>query len=453
VVKAKCVKRLSDELKLAPRRLSGGRKIRTTILKNEKSCWTVTKRKTRKDALSEETKKTCYEFWLSSGISRPTGNKKDVKRERLGPKLYTSHVIYVLEKTQTEAYLEFKKAQPDIKISQRMFDKCRPFFVRPVRQQDRQTCCCRYHVETKSLFKSCMNFRKKILSDKEDEIENVPENVVLFNSLSEVGDATLCPATEGNIDIACLDRKCDQCGVQNLQLLPEEKNKSDDAPMVQWETYEYVNIKVKNKTIKKLMLVKKETCPGDMFDSFLKMLTTFAAHQDRAVWQQKQIKSLTEHLPLNDCVCIHDFSENYRCTDKLELQSAYFQKTEVTIHVTIIHRHAMLEYDGIQSTEDDPEIITEAFHVISPDQQHDHHFVHQVQSLVNDHLKSISYQVETMHEFTDGCCCQYKSRHCFGDMCSACSEFGYKRFIRNYFETAHAKGNYIVHMTERHIKL
>ena len=52
-----------------------------------------------------------------------------------------------------------------------------------------------------------------------------------------------------------------------------------------------------------------------------------------------------------------DFSENYRCTDLKELQSSYFQKTEVSIHVTTIHRHAVLEYDGVES----PEIITEHF--------------------------------------------------------------------------------------------
>ncbi|VDI72529.1 Hypothetical predicted protein [Mytilus galloprovincialis] len=45
-----------------------------------------------------------------------------------------------------------------------------------------------------------------------------------------------------------------------------------------------------------------------------------------------------------------------------------------------------------------------------------------------------------MHEFTDGCAAQYKSRHCFGDISQTCKDFGYSNFTRNYFETAHAKG-------------
>ena len=94
------------------------------------------------------------------------------------------------------------------------------------------------------------------------------------------------------------------------------------------------------------------------------------------------------------------------------VQSAYFQKTEVSVHVSVIHRHALLEYDGIDSLDDNPEIITEHFYVISPDQQHDQHFVHEVRKQIDYYLKSISYPVDTMHEFTDGCAALYKSRHC-----------------------------------------
>ncbi len=108
--------------------------------------------------------------------------------------------------------------------------------------------------------------------------------------------------------------------------------------------------------------------------------------------------------------------------------------------MTIIHRHAVLEYDGVTSTEEDPHIITEQFFVISPDPSHDHHFTHAVQLLVSEYLQSIVCEVSTMHEFTDGCSAQYKSRHCLGDVSYATSDLGYERLVRNYFETAHARG-------------
>ncbi|VDI72528.1 Hypothetical predicted protein, partial [Mytilus galloprovincialis] len=105
ITETRCRKNLAKKLGLPVRRLSRGNRNRTTILKSEKSCWAYVCRKTRKDALSEETKRLAYNFWMKPGISRPTGNKADVKRERIGPKIYTCHQVYLLEKTQTEVTL------------------------------------------------------------------------------------------------------------------------------------------------------------------------------------------------------------------------------------------------------------------------------------------------------------------------------------------------------------
>lgn len=45
-----------------------------------------------------------------------------------------------------------------------------------------------------------------------------------------------------------------------------------------------------------------------------------------------------------------------------------------------------------------------------------------------------------MHEFCDGCSCQYKIRHCLGHLPHSLNDLGYKKMIRNFFETSHAKG-------------
>lgn len=45
-----------------------------------------------------------------------------------------------------------------------------------------------------------------------------------------------------------------------------------------------------------------------------------------------------------------------------------------------------------------------------------------------------------MHEFCDCCAAQYKSRHCFEDVCDSVAKFSYVELIRNFFETSHAKG-------------
>ncbi|OPL20828.1 hypothetical protein AM593_09181, partial [Mytilus galloprovincialis] len=210
VTEKKCRKRLAMKLNIPIRRISGGRRIRTRILRSDHFCWSFTKRKTRADALSEDVKRQVFEYWQKSGISRPTGNKSDVKRERLGPNIYASHMIHILEKTQTEVYTDFKIENPEINISQRSFENCKPFFVRPVRQKDRQTCCCRYHVEIKAAFKTCMSFRKKYYPKKKLKIMY--------------------------LQIAHVD---------NFKLLDEESDESESAMDVKWEKFEYINFNVK----------------------------------------------------------------------------------------------------------------------------------------------------------------------------------------------------------------
>jgi hypothetical protein len=138
----------------------------------------------------------------------------------------------------------------------------------------------------------------------------------------------------------------------------------------------------------------------------------------------------------NHCVVIHDYSENYDCKEKFELQQTYFQRTEVSIHVSVIYRHAILEVDGVESLPDIPVIVTEHFFVISPDDKRDQFFTEKVQNLIRDYLDSIQYNVKVIHEFT----VQYKSRNYFGLNKNICTEHDYDLFIRKYFETSHAKG-------------
>lgn len=41
-----------------------------------------------------------------------------------------------------------------------------------------------------------------------------------------------------------------------------------------------------------------------------------------------------------------------------------------------------------------------------------------------------------MLEFCDGCAAQYKSRNCYGELCSSICNLGYYTIIRNFYETS-----------------
>ena len=82
---------------------------------------------------------------------------------------------------------------------------------------------------------------------------------------------------------------------------------------------------------------------------------------------------------------------------------AISKKAEVSIHGSILYRHAILEYDQVDSSTEEPNIICEQFFVISPDSSHDRHFTLYCQKQISEYLKSISAEIKIMHEFTDGC--------------------------------------------------
>ena len=112
---------------------------------------------------------------------------------------------------------------------------------------------------------------------------------------------------------------------------------------------------------------------------------------------------------------------------------------KVSIHVTELYRHASLEYDGVTSTTEEPEVIKEYLFAISDDVTQDHDSVLHIQKLISTYLKDeVETQITKMHEFTDGCAGQYKSRHCFEDLSCSLQHLGY--VVQRNFATSHAKG-------------
>lgn len=407
-------------------------KDRDFILSSKgKKCWLVTTRKVRKDAVDEETQNLIYKWWKEN--SRPAGStKNDIVRRRLGKKHYVEHARQVLEKSQLEIYQDFICENKDLqgKICLRKFESLKPFFVKKAKIADRQTCMCRLHVETRMLLEACMKFRKKAEND-----------LPIWEHLSQAACATLCDIQEGETHKrACLERSCDKCGTDRVEFSSQELDKTNTT-LIKWQRYEYVVVGVTNegKDKKKISLVDKETPPGEMFEYFIELLEKYPLHQFNAKWQREQCNKLINQLPQSHCLAVHDFSENYTLKHDQEIQSEYFSSTQAALHVTVLYRHAVPEVDQEESSEENPIIIKEYIICISDDVTHDHHFVHKARSHIAEYLKNIGANITVMHEFTDGCAAQYKSRHCMGDISNSEADYGFKT-IRNFFETSHAKG-------------
>jgi len=100
-----------------------------------------------------------------------------------------------------------------------------------------------------------------------------------------------------------------------LVLLPEEKESVSNHE-VKWKRCDYVptgKLTSDGKEMKKISLVEKCTGPKELFDYFLELLGGFPYHSFLAKWQGEQLNSLLENRPLDEAVCIHDYSEGYAC--------------------------------------------------------------------------------------------------------------------------------------------
>ena len=81
--------------------------------------------------------------------SRPTGDKNDVVKKCSGKQQYIQHVKHVLEKTPTEAYMEFKELHPEIQVKQRKFENLKRFFVKQAKKETRNHACARNTLKQK----------------------------------------------------------------------------------------------------------------------------------------------------------------------------------------------------------------------------------------------------------------------------------------------------------------
>ncbi|VDI32144.1 Hypothetical predicted protein [Mytilus galloprovincialis] len=211
------------------------------------------------------------------------------------------------------------------------------------------------------------------------------------------------------------------------QNVRQQNNQNDDIP----------NAIFKNKMAKCRALKRlKDTLPASPSkkQAILKHYMCVSPTAKQSL--KRQSPSLSEKVLENMKGFIHETKQkrNYDARNAMHVISASVSGEKLSKGEKSKAAH------GIDSTLDSPVIVSEQFFVISPDLDHDRHYTRYVQTLISKYLKSISAEIKYMHEFTDGCSAQYKSRNCMGDVCTHRSDLGYDVLIRNYFETSHGKG-------------
>lgn len=383
-------------------------KILKTTIKALKSRFR-SKRKRRRDALSEVVKAKVRRFCLREDISRVLPHKRYATKHGPG---------HVLQHTLRQAYTLFRKEYPEVKLGYTLFTRLRPKNVRLISSRFLDTCQC----------VCCLNVRLKLLavnrlisktpslpSDLRVEDENA-----LYNKL-------MCAKGENKFHKPdCIQRECRNCSQRKEALQRHfQPLLSANLGKLSWSRWtrgdggrEPI---VQTDTIQVLLdeLIQDVVAPYKS--------TTFIQHLFTAFWQHDQYHLLKKQLKVGQVLVVMDFAENKKTMVQDEIKSAHFNKKQFSLHPVI----------AFYRPEEGSKLTRHAIDFVSDDVKHDFHSVHHFTAHTINLLRErgILHNGSEFFIFSDNCAAQYKCRGNFADL----SHYT-EPVQRIYYGAEHGKG-------------
>ena len=143
-------------------------------------------------------------------------------------------------------------------------------------------------------------------------------------------------------------------------------------------------------------------------EAYASELEELPSHLFRADLQHQQMKLCIQGMQKNEaCICM-EYAENYQCRFQREVQSAFFDQNQVTIHPMAYYKERM---------ENEELLVKHAIIGITDDYQKGALGVKMFEKeaiIIIEREKGKS--LRTVHEFTDGCASQYKGKISFFDI-------------------------------------
>ena len=160
---------------------------------------------------------------------------------------------------------------------------------------------------------------------------------------------------------------------------------------------------------------------------FKNEVAEFRAHVNRIKNQYTQLRQLKDNLPDDDIIMQMGFAEDYRCRSQQEVQSAYWNPEQVTIH-------PMVFYYKKESS-----LLHKSIVAISAEPKHDAGTVFAILKKVIPFIKSEVGAFNQIHYWTDSPTSQYRNKTIFSVVNRHEETFDAKA-VWNYFEAGHGKG-------------
>ena len=238
---------------------------------------------------------------------------------------------------QAVFYNRFKESHPQLRLKLRAFEKLKPYFVKPC--NERNVCCCRYHVEIDMLreglnrirdarkgfhfLQDCLCECEVCGSEQRHEV-NCGAHTKVYTGTTSLSQEIVCSKSEDvqwNA-LSCVMDDCDNCDISKLAICPLE---SAASTTVTWKCFEneVIGHTPEGKPRKRIVEAYKETSAIVFFEYLKSKLPQFVRHNFIARWQDDHCKLSMKCLG-EDMILSHiDYAENYTFEIQDQIQSMY----------------------------------------------------------------------------------------------------------------------------------
>ena len=189
-----------------------------------------------------------------------------------------------------------------------------------------------------------------------------------------------------------------------------------------------VQIEVNNKTNEKIKIVNVSAAKEEFIKVVKEEIMEFKDSVERVKNQYNQVKRLKEILPNNNVLVQMDFAEDYKCQSQDEIQSAYWNTTQVTINPAVVYY------------KDDDNLKHKRFVFVSDEPGHNASTVYAILKKLIPEIKIIIPDLKMVHYWTDSPASQYRNKSIFNIVCNHEKWLEGGAAAWNYFEAGHGKG-------------
>lgn len=249
----------------------------------------------------------------------------------------------------------------------------------------------------------------------------------------ELLEITMCPTDGKFYKQHCIKRNCTECGVHCLDLRLAPIIQACGEEELTWRKWATEERNLEGKKVKAKVVQVRSGHIHEYMDELKGDTTGLSLHLHTAFWQQEVFQTLTKKVPENSIVINMDFSENYSTFYQREISSAHWVRNQ-TVHPVVVFYTCQDE----ECTNTKP--VQESLIFLSDDLRHDYHAVHAYVGSTITHMKGTrNIKFQKLHEFSDGCASQYKSRNTFADISFGDTDFSVER-EHHYYASCHGKG-------------